>query len=619
MNELARLLSYVRRYLPSLLVAVLLMAFAGGAQALIARLIGPIFDRVLKPDAPDLPVKLFYLPGLGTTLYLHDLMPGGIHNVWTMTALAILAAFLLRGVSDYVGNYLLNRIGFSAVMDLRQQVFERVLRQGAAFFDANSTATLMSSIMNDIEKIQVATSHLLADLFRQLFVALALLFLVVQSDWKLALFSLTVLPIAAVPTAKLGRKIRRSSRAAQDQTAELNVILGEALGGHQIVKAFQAEAIEAEKFRQAGLRLRRTSLRYVMQQAIASPMIEFLGALTIVGLLTYARGQILRGQMTAGDFTAFVVALLMLYEPVKRLVGIHNIFQQAFGAAQRVFEYLDEPVLIDDAEGAQPLPPFRDKITFCDVVFTYANRPELPALRGVNLTVEAGQMVALVGPSGAGKSTLASLLLRFHDVDSGTVCIDGRDVRSVTLASLRGQIGIVAQDTFLFNDSVYDNIRYGRPEATEAEVREAARNAMALGFIEQLPNGFQTMIGERGTRLSGGQRQRIAIARALLKNAPILILDEATSHLDTESEVLVQAALANLMENRTTIVIAHRLSTIRQANQIVVLEQGRLVEQGTHEELVQAGGVYQRLHALQFAQALPADPASQEGESRDTL
>ena len=600
MNELMRIFRYVRPYTPSLLASVVLMAFAGAAHGLIALLIKPIFDRALNPTSTEKIVKLIDIPYVNRTLNLNDLVPSGIQDVWIMTASAVLFAFFVRGLADYFGNLLINRVGLSAVTDLRQHIFDRVLRQDAQFFDSNSTGQLMSSIMNDIDKIQVATSHILADWLRQTFIAIGLLVVIVQNDWKLALFSLTVLPIVMLPTARLGKRIRRSTRRAQDDTAELNQILQETISGHQVVKSFGAEHFESNRFREAATRLRRSNLKYVAQQAIGSPLIEFLGAVTIVLLVTYARTQIVQGRMSTGEFTSFVIALLMLYEPVKRLVGIHNIFQQALGASQKVFEYLDRAIGVAEKPDAKELKRFTRAITFEKIGFRYPNAMETAVLDDVDLEVKAGQIVALVGPSGAGKSTLASLVPRFYDATTGAVRIDGVDVRDYQLASLRAKISIVAQDTFLFNTTLAANIGYGRPGATEEEIREAAQNALALEFIEQLPDGFQTLIGERGARLSGGQRQRIAIARALLENAPILILDEATSHLDTESEVLVQKALANLIEGRTVIVIAHRLSTIRRANKIVVLDRGRIVETGTHEDLVQAGGIYQRLHELQF-------------------
>lgn len=602
MKELRRLLRYTKPYSAALVLSIILMSLVGASQALMVRLIPPLFDRVLSATSEDKPILLLQVPGFGWRIFLSDLMPAGVQDLWASVAIGIVAAFLTKGVCDYAGNYIINYVGFSAVTDIRQHVFDRVLRQDASFFQENSTGSLMSSIMNDIEKIQVAVSHLLADWFRQLFSVTFLLAAVLQANWRLAGVSLTVLPFVLVPTVRLGRRIRRTTRRTQDYTAELNSILQESISGHQVVKTFGNEEIESNRFRETALRLRKNNLRYVAQQALASPLIEFFAALTIVGLLTYARTQIKNGGLTAGEFTAFVIALLLLYEPVKRLTGIHNYFQQALGASQRVFEYLDRQQGVSDKPGAVKLAKFEKGIRFEDVTFCYPGSDE-PVLDHITLDVKAGEIVAIVGPSGAGKTTLANLVPRFYDVSTGAIRIDGRDVRDLRLNSLRSKIGIVAQDTFLFNDTVAANIGYGRTGASPEEIRLAARSAMAEGFIESMPGGFDAMIGERGQKLSGGQRQRIAIARALLKNAPILILDEATSHLDTESESLVQGALANLMANRTVIVIAHRLSTVRRADRIVVLDRGRIAEIGRHEELVNGGGLYQRLHELQYLEA----------------
>ena len=603
MTEFRRLLQYAKPYWPSLTGSVVLMAIAGACHATIAFLVAPIFDRVLSPSPKVDQALIVKIPVVGTEIHLEHYLPVWLNDMWVVVAAGVLMAFFLKGASDYLGNLLVNRVGFSAITDLRQQVFERVLRQDAEFFETHSTGKLMSSIMNDVEKIQVAISHMLADWLRQTFSLLGLMVVLLRQDWKLALFSLTVIPFVIAPTAKLGRRIRRSTRTAQDDQAQLNEILQETLSGQQVVKSFGAESLESTRFRNAAQRLRRSSLRYVAQQALASPIIEFFGALTIVALLTYARIRIQQGAMTTGAFTSFVIALLFIMEPVKRLTGIHNIFQQALGASQKVFEYLDREETIFEKPNSLELPQFKDAIVFENISFRYPSAPDGFLLTNVSLEVNAGEIVALVGPSGAGKTTLANLAPRFYDVSGGRVLMDGIDVRDLKLSSLRAKIGIVAQDTFLFNDTVANNLRYGRRDATDEDVFEAARNALADEFIEQLPEGYNTIIGERGAKLSGGQRQRIAIARALLKNAPVLILDEATSHLDTESEMLVQRALSNLINGRTVIVIAHRLSTIRRADKIVVLDKGSITEIGSHEELVNGGGIYQRLHELQFQTA----------------
>ena len=602
MSDLLRLLRSVRPYGIRLVAGVVMMVGVGFFEAVAALLIGPIFDRVLNPQAPDSAVALLTVPYLEWTLYLDQLLPDWIRNVWTVVSVFIVGVVLSKAICEYLANYWINYVGYSVIMDLRIRLYERILVQSVSFFRRQSTGKLMSAVINDIEKLQLAVSSVLADLLRQTFTLLALLCVVFLLDWRLALISVGLLPLVMIPSAKIGRRIRSSSRSSQANLAELSQLLQETISGNRIVKAFRMESWELDRFRRASRKLLQVNLRFVRAHAITSPLMEVLGAVTVVFLLLYARERIGDGALTTGMFVSFIYALLKMYEPVKRLTGIHNSFQQAVGASAKVFEFLELPEEVAEKPDAGILPPFSRSVIFEDVWFGYDNAE--PFLQEVSIEVQAGEVVALVGPSGAGKSTLANLIPRFFDVSRGKVLIDGHDIRDVTLDSLRSQISMVTQETILFNDTIRNNICYGRPNVTEADLERVARASLAWEFIEQLPQGYDTVIADRGERLSGGQRQRISIARALLKDSPILVLDEATSELDTESEQLVQKALANLMVGRTVIVIAHRLSTVRRADQIVVIERGRVREIGTHRDLIERGGIYQRLHELQFADAV---------------
>ena len=602
MREFLRLLRFVARYTLHFLGALALMATAGGLDAGIALLATPVVDKMLRPASGGGPILLLMPrpPLLDHPVYLNSFIPAGfVHNPASIIALAVVVFTLVKAVSGYAGVYLINYVGYGAVTDLRNHVFEKLIHQPAAFFQRHATGRLMSTVINDIERIQFALSTSLADSVKQFFTLLFFSALLLLLNWKLALYVGVLTPLVVVPTAWLGKHVRRTTRRSQDEIADVQHILHEAVTGNRIVKAFSMEGREIARFRAAARRLLRINLRYVLQQGVSSPLMEIMGVVTAILVLLYARGAVGRGVMTTGMVVTFFYALIKLYQPLRRMAGIYNSFQTAAGCSERVFEFLDQPNEVRDRPGARALAPFRQSIRFRQVEFGY--EPGEPLLKGLDFEVRRGEVVALVGSSGAGKTTLVNLIPRFFDVTAGAVLVDGVDVREATLASLRAQIAYVTQDTILFNDTAANNIAYGVPGAAPEAIRQAAQAALAADFIEATPEGYATLLGERGLRLSGGQRQRIAIARALLKDAPILILDEATSALDNESELLVQRALANLMLHRTAIVIAHRLSTVRNADRILVLENGAIAECGTHAELHAAGGLYRRLYDLQFA------------------
>jgi subfamily B ATP-binding cassette protein MsbA len=603
-GESHRLLRYAAPYAAPLALGIFLLAVMAALDGLTILSIRPAVDIVLNPGTLDQRLPLFTVPWGGPTLYLNSFVPARVHYVWSVFSIALLFLFLTKGLSEFFGTMLVQFAGLSAVTDLRNQAYARVIQQPVGFFHDNPVGRVMSAVMNDIEQMRSAFSDYLADFFRQVFTLIAFVAVLLVINWKMAMGSVVLIPIVVWPIGKLARRIRRSTEKSRTGLADLSQILQETISGNRVVKAFGMEGFEIRKFHEAGRKLLRENMRWIRALAGTSPLMDLLGAAVVCMLLLFARDQIRSGLMSTGIFFAFIFALFKAYEPVKRLGAIYQLFQQAIGTSAQVFRLLDLPEEVMETPGAKALPGLANSVAFDNVSFSYDDGVQI--LKSINLTVRAGTVVAIVGSSGAGKTTLVNLLPRFYAATSGSVQIDGNNVNNVTLRSLREQMAIVTQETILFNDTIWNNLCYGRPEMPEARVIAAAQAALAHDFITQMPQGYQTMIGDRGQRLSGGQRQRLAIARALLKDAPILILDEATSELDSESEMLVQTALNNLMTGRTVFVIAHRLSTIRRADTIAVLENGTIRESGTHDKLLEQGGVYARLHEIQFRDVEPA-------------
>jgi subfamily B ATP-binding cassette protein MsbA len=605
-GEFRRLLRYLNPFAPLLVAGILLMLVMGCIEFLTAFSIRPVFDVVLNPQSTAQKLTLFQVPWTGHTVYLNSFVPARIRHVWSVFSIALVLLFFLKGLAEYFGGNLIQFVGLSAITDLRNQVYAKLVQQPVGFFHHNPVGRVMSAVINDIEQLRSVFSDYLVDFFRQIFSLVAFICVLLVVDWRMAFGAAVLIPLVLYPVAKFGRKIRHSSEKSRTRLADLSQILQETISGNRVVKAFGMEGFEIRKFREAARNLLRENMRWVRAFMMTSPLMDILGAAVLCMILLYARGEIKVGRLTIGLFGVFTFALFKAYEPIKHLGNIYQLYQQALGASVQVFSFLDLPEEVLDASGGTVLPRFSRSIEFEDASFSYEDAASL-TLRGINLKVRAGAVVAIVGSSGAGKTTLLNLLPRFYSPTSGVVRIDGIDLRSANLRSLREQMAIVTQETILFNDTIWNNLCYGRPDMPEKQVYAAAQAALAHDFIMEMPQRYQTLIGDRGQRLSGGQRQRLAIARALLKNAPILILDEATSELDSESEMLVQSALNNLMTGRTVFVIAHRLSTIRRADMIAVLEGGTVRECGTHEELLaRGGGLYSRLYEMQFRDAEPA-------------
>ncbi len=567
---LARMYQILRPYKSKLGIAMFAMILVAGFNAAQAYMVKPLLDEI------------FY----NKNQSLLNILP-----------LALVAVFFVKGIFYFIYSYLLEWVGQKVILDMRNRIYAHLNELSLSYYHTTPTGELISRIMNDVSMLQSSVSHALIHLLRDFFTVIGLLVVIFYMDWRLAMVSLIFLPMAAVPIVVFGKKFRKISTRYQQGMGEASNFLNETIRGTRIVKAFCMEEEEKKRFGKTLQKLFDTLMSETRYRCLSHPLVEFLGGIGMALIIWFGGIQVLQGNSTPGTFMSFLTALVMLYEPVKGVSKINSTIMSGMAAATRIFDLLDiQPDILEQPD-AVPLPPFKESIEFRNVSFAYEKDQKV--LQEVNLRVAKGEVLAVVGSSGGGKTTLANLLPRFYDVSEGSLCFDGHDVRGVTMHSLRSQIALVTQQTILFNDTVGNNIAYGQPGCSQEALLAAAEAAFALAFINELPLGFDTVIGESGTRLSGGQQQRVSIARAILKDAPILVLDEATSALDTESERKVQKALENLMKNRTTIVIAHRLTTIKNADRIIVMQAGRLVEEGTHEALLHKGGVYEGLYNLQ--------------------
>jgi ATP-binding cassette, subfamily B, bacterial MsbA len=591
MHDLRRLLKYLLPHTGTFIVATIAMIVVAVLEAATSALIVPIVNQAFASGNTH-PTP--------TPFALERLIPASGLHAWRMIALLLLVFTIVKGIAEYFSTYFMAYIGQSSILTLRQELYRHILSQSASFFERHRTNYLVSRLISSATAIEAAVTHTLRDMLREGFTLIAFMATSFYVSWRLTLGSLLIAPPVAGLTMRFGRSLRKLARESLEGNKYLTDTAQEALANQNIVKAYRGEAGERTRFTKVAERIRRANLRSASISGMAPPIIELIGIVFVAVLLFFGEREIRLGRMDLAQFLLFIVLLFRSYDPMRKLSRLHNSMSSALAAAQHIWEVLDEHAEIVEKPNAIDLSPLQRGIEFRNVEFDYGDE-ERSVLRGVSLVAPAGKMVALVGESGGGKSTLTKLLPRFHDPTSGAVLWDGVDLRDALLASLRSQIALVTQETVLFNDSVRYNITYGKPQATDQELEDAARAALAHDFISELPDGYDTIVGERGIFLSGGQRQRLAIARALLIDAPVLILDEATSALDAESEQLVQRAIGNLIRNRTTIVIAHRLSTIRRADLIVVMERGQIIEQGTHAELLARGGQYQRLYELQFA------------------
>lgn len=572
MTAFFRLLSYLHEYRVRLVVACVCAVGVAGMSGLYAWLVQPVLDEIF--IAKD-QLLLLVLP------------------------LVIFGAATLKGLFSYGQAYLMSYVGHRVVAEIRQQLFGQFLRLSLGFHHKHSSGRLVARVINDVNEMANAIPHVIKDLFQQGLTFLALGGVAFYQNWKLATALVLVTPVSTYAIIRIGRRLRKLAARSQESMGDMASTLKEAFAGIRIVKAYGGEPVEQQRFARGNASFLRATMKSAQLAALTSPLLEVIGIGGIAFIVWYGGFLVIDGHMQPGEFFSFLAAMFMAYAPVRKLAGANVLVQRAIAAAIRVFEMLDKEHEFVHDHGRAELPAISRSLEFQNVSFYYEGSDD-PAIEHVDLTVEFGEVVALVGKSGSGKSTLMGLVPRFHDPSEGRILIDDRDTRDVTLTSLRARIAIVSQDTVLFDDTVRANVAYGRPDASGEEIIRAARAAHAWEFIEELPEGLDTLIGENGVNLSGGQRQRLAIARAMLRNPPLLILDEATSALDTESERNVQAALAELMKNRTTLVIAHRLSTVQHADRIIVLDEGRIVEEGIHHELLRRNGVYTRLYQTQF-------------------